>query len=107
MRIAYFVNSFKSINWGGQATSNGIKTLIEKTYPDATFVPLNLPPFAFNKIRIARIIWEKKLANAILADNREGAIKYLKKLNIDESFLIVLIRFVLTAKGLYMPNQVI
>jgi polysaccharide pyruvyl transferase WcaK-like protein len=86
LRIAYFINTFRSINWGGQASSTGIKTLVKKTYPDATFVPLDLPPFTFNKIRIARTVWEKKLANAILIDDREGVVKYLKKLNIDESF---------------------
>lgn len=86
MRIAYFVNSAKSINWGGQATSKGIKTLVEKTYPDAEFIPLDLPPFPLNKFRIVRTIWEKKLAKAILKDNHEGVVKYLRKLNIDESF---------------------
>lgn len=86
MRIAYFVNSAKSINWGGQATSKGIKTLVEKTYPGAEFIPLDLPPFPLNKFRIVRTIWEKKLAKAILKDNHEGVVKYLRKLNIDESF---------------------
>jgi len=86
MRIAYFVNSFNSINWGGQATSNGIKTLVRKTYPDAEFIPLDLPPAPMNKLRIVRTIWEKKLAKAILNDDREQVIKYLKKLNIDERF---------------------
>ncbi|MBD3724027.1 MAG: polysaccharide pyruvyl transferase family protein [Campylobacterales bacterium] len=86
MKIAYFVNSFDAINWGGQATSNGIKVLVEKTYPNATFVPLDLPSFPFDKIRIIRTIWEKKLANSILVDERGSVIKYLKKLNIDESF---------------------
>lgn len=86
MRIAYFVNSFNSINWGGQATSKGIKTLVEKTYPDAEFIPLDLPSAPMKKFRIVRAIWEKKLAKAILADDRQGVIHSLKKLNIDESF---------------------
>jgi polysaccharide pyruvyl transferase WcaK-like protein len=86
MKIAYFVNSINSINWGGQATSKGIMTLVEKTYPDAEFVPLNLPSAPMKKFRIVRTIWEKKLAKAILADDRQGVIHYLKKLNIDESF---------------------
>ncbi len=86
MKIAYFVNSFKSINWGGQATSFGIKHLIEENYPNATFVPLDLPPFPMNKIRIFRIFWEKKLTNAIFADDFNSIIKYLKKLNIKEDF---------------------
>ncbi|MBD3790905.1 MAG: polysaccharide pyruvyl transferase family protein [Campylobacterales bacterium] len=86
MRIAYFINTFKSMNWGGQATSNGIKKLVEQTYPDAEFVPLNLPSFPLNKIRIFRSFWEKKLAKAILDDDRNKVVKNLKKLNIDEAF---------------------
>lgn len=59
MKIAYFVNSFKSINWGGQATSSGIKKLVEENYPNSTFTPLDLPPFPLNKIRVFRTFWEK------------------------------------------------
>lgn len=84
MKIAYFVNSFKSINWGGQATSSGIKKLVENTYADAEFIPLSLPPFPLNKVRVFRRFWEKKLAEAILQDDRVKVLKNLKKLNIDE-----------------------
>ena len=28
MKIAYFINTFKSINWGGQATSSGIEYML-------------------------------------------------------------------------------
>ncbi|MDD3774912.1 MAG: polysaccharide pyruvyl transferase family protein [Sulfurovaceae bacterium] len=86
MKIAYFPNTARSINWGGQATSEGIKKLIKETYPDAEFIPLDLPLFPLHKIRIFRIFLEKQLANAILEDDRNKVIKYLKKLNIDDSF---------------------
>lgn len=86
MKVAYFVNSFKSINWGGQATSAGIKRLVEENYPHAIFVPLDLPPFPLNKIRVFRTFWEKKLANAIFKDDFNSVVKYLKKLNIEENF---------------------
>jgi polysaccharide pyruvyl transferase WcaK-like protein len=39
-----------------------------------------------SKFRIVRTVWEIKLAKAILADDRQGVVKYLGKLNIDESF---------------------
>jgi len=84
MRIAYFVNSFNSINWGGQATSNGIKTLVKNSYPDAEFVPLTLPPFPMNKIKIVRKYWENRLSQAILKDDYPNVMRYLKKLNIAE-----------------------
>ena len=53
MRIAYFINTFKSINWGGQATSSGIKYMINETYPEAEFVPFTLPELPFKKIKMA------------------------------------------------------
>jgi len=86
MKIAYFINTYKSINWGGQATSSGIKKLVEETYPNATFTPLDLPPFPMKKVRIFRTYWERKLGKAILDDNQMDVLKYLKKLNVDESF---------------------
>jgi hypothetical protein len=85
MKIAYFVNSFNAINWGGQATSNGIKYMLNIEYPNAEFVPLNLPKFPFNKIKILRKYYEWKLKNAILKDDKDTVIKMLKKMNIKEN----------------------
>ena len=56
MRIAYFINTFKSINWGGQATSNGIKYMLSKEYPNAEFCPLDLPALPFTKLKVLRNI---------------------------------------------------
>lgn len=86
MKIAYFVNSFNSINWGGQATSNGIKHLIQKNYPNAEFVPLNLPHLPYRKIKLLRLIIEKKLYKALMSENENEILKYLKKFNINENF---------------------
>lgn len=84
MKIAYFINTLTSINWGGQATSNGIKYMLNKEYPDAKFVPLNLPKLPFNKIKILRKYYEWKLQNAILKNDKNKIIKMLKKMNIKE-----------------------
>jgi len=86
MKIAYFVNSFNSINWGGQATSFGIKKLVNDNYPDSEFIPVTLPSFPMKKIKIIRSFWEKKLVHAILDDNEEKVLFYLGKLNIQKSF---------------------
>lgn len=86
MKIAYFINTFKSINWGGQATSNGIKYILNIEYPDAEFVPVDLPDLPFKKIRILRTYYEFKLKNAILKDDKHTVIKMLKKMNIEEDF---------------------
>lgn len=85
MRIAYFINTFKSINWGGQATSSGIKYMIEKNYPNAEFVPLTLPDLPFKKIKILRKYYEKKLLQAILNDDFTNVYYYLKKMNISNT----------------------
>jgi hypothetical protein len=85
MKIAYFINTFKSLNWGGQATSNGIKYLLLKTYPRASFHPLNLPELRFKKIKFLRRYFESKLTKALMDNNKKNALKYLKKLNIEEN----------------------
>lgn len=82
MRIAYFLNTMSSINWGGQATSAGLKLLVEQTYPQAEFVPLNLLGLPFKHFPLLRRIYDRRLAQAILADDRKKVEKYLRKLNL-------------------------
>jgi polysaccharide pyruvyl transferase WcaK-like protein len=86
MKIGYFVNSINSVNWGGQATSHGIKYLVETTRGDDDFIPIDLPNFPFNKIRVYRKWYEYKLSKAILNDDRENVLKNLEKLNIKRNF---------------------
>lgn len=56
MKIAYFINTFKSTNWGGQATSTGVKYLLFKEYSDADFIPLDLPDLPFKKSKFLESI---------------------------------------------------
>jgi polysaccharide pyruvyl transferase WcaK-like protein len=85
MKIAYFINTFKSINWGGQATSSGIQYMLEQAYPQAQFVPVDLPELPFKKIKIFRKYYESKMVTAIMQDDI-SALKYiLHKMNIPES----------------------
>jgi polysaccharide pyruvyl transferase WcaK-like protein len=86
MKIAYFINTFKSTNWGGQATSNGIKYLLSKEYPNAKFIPVDLPDLPFKKIKLLRTYYDKALLNALLKDDKQSVIKILKKMNIQENF---------------------
>ncbi|MBD3843673.1 MAG: hypothetical protein IE909_17700, partial [Campylobacterales bacterium] len=58
--------------------------MLNKEYPDAKFVPLNLPKLPFNKIKILRKYYEWKLQNAILKNDKNKIIKMLKKMNIKE-----------------------
>lgn len=82
MRIAYFINTLNSINWGGQATSSGIKLLAEKNYPDAEFIPLNVPGLPYKHTPFLRTVYDQKLAQAILNNDLKQVEKYLGKLNI-------------------------
>ncbi|GIU00852.1 hypothetical protein TSL6_13580 [Sulfurovum sp. TSL6] len=85
MKIAYFINTFKSINWGGQATSSGIEYMLNHTYPEAQFVPLDLPVLPFKKIKILRKYYEYKLVKSIMMDDLEQVYYYLKKMNISST----------------------
>lgn len=82
MRIAYFVNSLPALNWGGQATSSGLKLLAAKNYPHAEFVPLDIPGLPYKHFPLLRSLCERKLAHAILADDLRGVEACLPKLNI-------------------------
>jgi len=82
MRIAYFINTFNSINWGGQATSNAIKYMLGREYPNAEFVALNMPELPFKKIKFFRQYYNQKLIEAILHDEIDDIYKYLSKMNV-------------------------
>lgn len=82
MRIAYFVNSLHAINWGGQATSSGLKLLVAKNYPAAEFVPLNVPGLPHKHFPLLRTVYDRKLAQAMLADDVKQVEKYLGKLGL-------------------------
>ncbi len=82
MKIAYFINTFKSINWGGQATSTAIEYMLSKQYPEAEFMPLDMPRLPFKKIKIFRTYYEKKLILAIMQDQVKDVFYYLNKMNI-------------------------
>jgi polysaccharide pyruvyl transferase WcaK-like protein len=82
MRIAYFINTFNTINWGGQATSTGLKRLVALNYPHAEFVPLDLPKLPFRHCAPLRAFVEHHLARAILADDVAGVARNLRRLNI-------------------------
>lgn len=84
MKIAYFINTFKSINWGGQATSSGIKYMIEKNYPNAEFIPMDMPSLPFKKVKILRKYYEYKIIKAIKEDELSTLVDALKQMNISE-----------------------
>jgi glycosyltransferase involved in cell wall biosynthesis/polysaccharide pyruvyl transferase WcaK-like protein len=82
MRIAYFINTFNSINWGGQATSNAIKYMLGRAYPNAEFVAMNMPELPFKKMKLFRQYYDQKLIAAILHDEIDNIYKYLSKMNV-------------------------
>lgn len=86
LKIAYFINTFKSANWGGQATSTGIQYLLNSEYPNAEFLPLDLPDLPFKKLKLLRSFYEKKLLCALIENHHHHILFYLKKMNISEHF---------------------
>ncbi|NNH02257.1 polysaccharide pyruvyl transferase family protein [Acinetobacter sp. ANC 5414] len=86
MKIAYFINTFKSTNWGGQATSTGIRHLLKFEYPHAEFVPLDLPDLPFKKLKLLRSYYEKKLLKALIQHQHQDILYFLEKMNIPEQF---------------------
>lgn len=86
LKIAYFINTFKSTNWGGQATSTGIQHLLAREYPVAEFLPLDLPDLPFKKFKLLRSYYEKKLLHALIENNHDRILFYLRKMNISEHF---------------------
>lgn len=61
MRIIYYVDSSDAVNWGGQATSAGIRHLVETTYPDAEFVPTK-----FRELPLKNFTLLRKLPNLLV-----------------------------------------
>ena len=56
MRIIYYVDSSDAVNWGGQATSAGIRHLVETTYPKAGFIPTKFRPLPLKQATFLRWI---------------------------------------------------
>lgn len=83
IRIAYFLNTATSINWGSQATSAGIISLINKQYPTAEVIPVNLPKLS--KLKLSRKINDARLAKAILSNDSNRVEKLLLKAKVCSS----------------------
>jgi len=86
MKIAYFVNSFNAINWGGQATSNGIKHLLKTIYKKAIFVSFTLLAVPFKKIKLIGKLLDIKIYNALMNDDIDALINFLKYYSIDKTY---------------------
>ena len=84
MKIAYFINTFQSINWGGQASSNGIKHLLNLQYKNFEFTPIDLP--LFKKFKFFKRFFDYMLCDAILNDDLKKIYRVLGYLDINEDF---------------------
>jgi polysaccharide pyruvyl transferase WcaK-like protein len=73
-----------TINWGSQATSDGLRYMLAKSYPEAAFLQVRLPQLPFKKIKLLRRYYETKLVKAVLSDDLKQVRYYLKKLNMHE-----------------------
>lgn len=76
MKIAYYVDSSNVVNWGGQATSAGIRHLVMTSYPDATFTPLRFGEIPFRHATFLRRIPEYLMYRHVV----RGDVEKLKSL---------------------------
>jgi len=83
MKIAYYVDSSTAVNWGGQATSAGIRHLVEKTYPDAEFVPVRFRSLPFRHATRLRRILDMAVSWAVRHDNLPMLVRILDWYGID------------------------
>lgn len=83
MKIAYYVDSSSAVNWGGQATSAGIRHLVEKTYPDAEFVPVRFRRLPFRNMTFLRRFLDLAVCWAVERDDLSLLIGILHAYGVD------------------------
>lgn len=90
----------KTINWGSQATSEGIRYLLKKQYPNAELIQITLPVLPFKKLKLLRRYNENALVKAILSDDLKKVQYYLKKLNMNENIFDGCAHIVFNGEGM-------
>jgi polysaccharide pyruvyl transferase WcaK-like protein len=76
MKVAYFIDTSSSVNWGGQATSAGMRHLVQTSYPDADFTPVRIRKLPFKNATFLRRI----LDHLILWAVKKNHLRLLKAL---------------------------
>jgi len=90
----------ETTNWGSQATSDGIRYMLKKQYPNAEFIQISLPKLPFKKIKFLRQYNENALIRAILSDDVKKVDYYLNKLNMHENIFKGCTHIVLNGEGM-------
>lgn len=85
MKVAYYVDSSDAVNWGGQATSAGIRHLVESSYPLAQFCPLKFRALPFKNATFLRRILDAAVLWAIKHQRHALLIRVLDWYGIDPS----------------------
>lgn len=83
MKVAYYVDTSSAVNWGGQATSAGIRHLVEKTYPGAEFVPLRFRRLPFRNATYLRRLLDVAIWGAVRYDKLSLLVRLLHWYGID------------------------
>ncbi|PAW60813.1 MAG: hypothetical protein B9S37_07635 [Verrucomicrobiia bacterium Tous-C3TDCM] len=78
VKIFYYLNTSKSINWGSQATSAGIRHLVDVSYPDAEFAPIDFAPLPLRWFPYLRIIPDLLLIYCIKNNVKKGLERLLQ-----------------------------
>ena len=87
MRVAYFVDSSDAVNWGGQATSAGMRHLVATSYPHATFLPLKFGALPFRHATFLRALLEHAVLWAVRARHDAWLMRLLRWYGVDTRLL--------------------
>lgn len=83
MRVAYFIDNSRAVNWGGQVTSAGMKHLIRTSYPEAEIVPPAMGPLPWGRLKPVLNALNRRLGRAILDGDDAAVDRWLGRLNVD------------------------
>jgi polysaccharide pyruvyl transferase WcaK-like protein len=85
VKVLYYLDTSTSINWGSQATSAGMRQLIENNHPEAEFIPYTFAPLPLKLFPFLRIIADKMLLCNIRKNNLHKVKSILSWYGIDQN----------------------
>ncbi|NRP15193.1 polysaccharide pyruvyl transferase family protein [Marinobacterium sp. xm-a-152] len=87
MKIAVFINSKGSSNWGTQATVDGVVKQLEQAYPNASIEFPTIPGLPSGIGRLLKSLNERGLGQSVIQNDLAGIVLYLNRLGVDPGFL--------------------
>lgn len=83
MKIAFFLNTLKSDNWGSLATSNALRKMVEKCCDEPEFTPVDFSPLPTITGKVLKSYCNNRLMQSVLKDDEAGIARWLEILGVD------------------------